>query len=125
MKPPTDAAIQNLLTKREGMLIQDLPIALRSIACWIEAQQESLNAILEPPTLETGHYLVDFPAHPDLKIEVFEAGTKTRFHGIWCRGVDISELISQGVYADAEARIEHLNADAGDNDHAFERKTDR
>lgn len=125
MKIPTDTAIQNLLTKREGMLIQDLPIALRSIACWLEAQQESLNAILEPPTLEAGHYLVDFPENPELKIEVFEAGTKTRFHAIWCRGVDISEFVCQGVVDDAEARIEHLNADAGDNDHAFETKTDR
>jgi hypothetical protein len=112
MKPSFETAIRGLLTKKEGMLVQDLPGMLHDIARWLEVQQENLQAVLEPPALIDGSYLIDFPAHPELQIEVHDVDLPPciRFRGIWCRGADISDLVTEEVVQHAKEQIEYLNA---------------
>lgn len=104
-----DDAVAALLAKKQGMRMPDVVEFLRDTAAWMESAHADLQTIYEPPQLLPGHYLIPFPAHPALNIEVFEARGSQLFSGIWCRGVDISDFMAEAIVTEAEEHLASLN----------------
>lgn len=105
------ARLNDLLNRKHaGLYLHQLPDHLREVADALEAMKSHLEAIHEPD-LPPGHYLEQWREHAEICLEVYAVGSKVKLAGLRVRGADVTDLLREGLWEEAEAYCERVLGD--------------